>query len=98
MLSLCRPSLILLVSVFLTACTQFPSLDRTITPALEAAPYPELIAIEPVLARAKAPGVNRDVATTGLNARVSNLRARAARLRGSVLTGRERLRLERGMR
>lgn len=82
----------------LAACTQFPALDHTITPALENADYPALEPTEQLLARANTGSVN-PVQTEGiLNARVARLRARAARLRGSVLTGRERQRLEEGFR
>ncbi len=82
----------------LGACTQFPALDRTITPALENAEYPALVPIDGLLARAQAGQVDAVQTEAVLTARVAGLRARAARLRGSVLTGRERQRLEEGLR
>lgn len=41
----------LIFLVFLpVGCTQFPALDDRITPAMEAAPYPELVPLEGLLA------------------------------------------------
>lgn len=83
--------------VGLAACTQFPELDHTITPELEAARYPALVPLDPLLASAKARRVDPVQTQSALVARVARLRARAARLRGSVLTGRERQRLAQGL-
>lgn len=79
------------------ACTQFPDLDRTLTPELQASDYPALVPLAPVLASAQATGVEPERATARIDGRVAALKARAERLRGSVLTGRERQRLERGL-
>ena len=79
------------------ACTQFPALDRTLTPELEAAEYPALVPLGPVLAASQTPGVQPDLASAQLDARVAALKSRAARLRGSVLSGRARQRLENGL-
>ena len=92
-----RTAQILALILTLGACTQFPDLDRTITPAMEAAPDPELVPIEPLLAQATAGRVDPAETQDVLSARVARLRARAADLRGSVLTGAERQRLERGL-
>lgn len=93
-----RVLLILSVLALLTAgCAPLPDLDRTITPAMEAAPYPALVPLAPVLARANAPGVDPERGNGVLDARVAALKARAARLRGSVLTGRESQRLAHGL-
>jgi len=81
----------------LAGCTQFPALDRTITPALEAADYPTLEPLEPLLARTTARRADSGLVQAQLNARVVALQARAARLRGSVLSGRERQRLSNGL-
>lgn len=93
-IALCTIPLTLLV---LSACTQFPELDRTITPALENADYPALVPLEPLLAAAKAGRIDPVQTEATLNARIARLRARAARLRGAVLTGRERQRLAQGL-
>jgi hypothetical protein len=92
------PSLLVLPLLALGACTQFPALDATITPELEAAPYPDLVPLEPLLARAQAGQSDPVAVRSDLEGRLGRLRARAAGLRGSVLTGRERQRLEEGLR
>lgn len=80
------------------ACTQFPALDHTVTPELANADYPTLVTLGPVLASAQISGIEPVQATAAIDARVNALKARAARLRGSVLTGAERLRLANGLR
>lgn len=80
----------------LGACTQFPALDRTITPELERADYPALVPLDPVLATAKAGRMDAVQTEATLIARVARLRVRAARLQGAVLTGREKQRLAQG--
>lgn len=80
----------------LGACTQFPALDRTITPELERADYPALLPLDPLLATAQAGRVDAVQTEATLIARVARLRARAAQLQGAVLTGRERQRLAEG--
>lgn len=82
----------------LGACKQFPELDRNITPVVAEAGYPELVPLAPVLANAKNTGVDPIQASSAIDGRVAALKARAARLRGSVLTGRERQRLAQGLR
>lgn len=82
----------------LAACAQFPELDRTITPELQAADFPALVPIGPLIAGAQTDGVDAGQANAQIDARVAALRARAARMRGSVLTGRERQRLAQGLR
>jgi len=86
-----------IAALALAGCTQFPELDQRVTGALDAAEYPALVPVDPLLATATAGRV--DVAQTqgALEGRVARLRARAARLRGSVLSGRERQRLARGL-
>ena len=81
----------------LAACTQFPQLDRTLTPALADADYPALVPVEPLLAQATQGQVNPEATQANLQGRVARLRARAARLRGSVLSGREKQRLAQGL-
>lgn len=80
-----------------SACAQFPELDRTVTPELEAASFPALVPLEPILSRTRTAQRDNTQTQDVLEARVANLRARAARLRGSVLTGRERQRLAQGL-
>lgn len=69
-----------LICLILTACTQFPELDNTVTPDVEASDFPPLVPLEPLLAGA-APVVSDPVQTTEtLEARVAALRARASAL------------------
>lgn len=92
-----RPFLALIAAAGLAACTEFPALERTLTPALEAAPYPELVPLDPLLAQARAGQVDAVQTETTLEARVARLRARAARLRGPVISGAARQRLAEGL-
>ena len=67
----------LLLGVSLLAgCTQFPELDRTITPALEAAP-PDLVPIDP-LAKATAGRIDPARTEAALTGRTANLGPRGA--------------------
>ncbi len=96
-----RPALICVLTLAglnLAACTQFPELDHTQTDALENADYPTLVPLDPLLARASAPGPDPAETETDLTARLAGLRARADAMRGTVLTGAERQRLEDGLR
>lgn len=93
-----RPSLSVLTLCLISACTQFPELDETVTPELEAADFPALVPLDPILANARSAQSQTLRTEAALEARVANLRARAARLRGSVLSGPERQRLAEGLR
>ena len=87
-----------IVLLALNGCTQFPELEGTIRPEAQNSPYPKLVPINPLL-RAGAPSATDPVATeAALTQRLAGLRARADRLRGSVLSGRERQRLKNGLR
>jgi len=79
------------------ACTQFPVLDSRATPEMLAAQYPALVPIDPLLARAAADQIDATQTENAMDARVAGLQARAARLRGSVLTGTEKQRLDEGL-
>ncbi|MCX7566442.1 hypothetical protein OS189_08820 [Sulfitobacter sp. F26169L] len=92
------PAAICAAVTLLGACTDFPALDRTITPELSNADYPALVPLEPVLAAAQSNGVEPVQANAAIDRRVAALKARAARLRGSVLSGAERQRLKNGLR
>lgn len=85
------------LALCLSACTQFPELDRTVAPAQESAAYPALVPVEPLLAAATEGRVDPDQTEADLQGRLARLRNRAAGLRGSVLSGRERQRLAQGL-
>ena len=89
--------ILMAVLTLVGACTQFPALDRTVTPELETAAYPNLVPLAPVLAAANAGGVEPQQAGAAIDGRVAALKTRAARLRGSVLSGPERQRLAKGL-
>ena len=76
----------------LAACTQFPELDENLSPQARAAPFPELVPVEDLRAELTEARITNET-TTSLEARVASLRARAARLRGTVIdrTSRNRL-------
>jgi hypothetical protein len=93
-----RAILPLILLCLAAGCTQFPALDRTLTPELQDADYPELVPLGPVLASAQRSGADPARQNTAIDSRVAALQARAARLRGSVLNGAERVRLEEGLR
>ena len=84
--------------IALSACAQFPELDGTIAPELENAPFPDLVPLAPLFAQADATSNNAPDVEAALTPRLAALIARAARLRGPVLSTAERARLTRGVR
>ncbi|MEM6941563.1 MAG: hypothetical protein AAF943_16105 [Pseudomonadota bacterium] len=79
-------------------CTQFPELEGALTRDFSAAAYPDLLPIEPLLARSAISATDPLADQTLLNARLAALRAKAQKMRGSVLDGAARQRLENGLR
>lgn len=77
-------------------CTQFPDLDARNGPDMAAADYPLLVPIDGLLAGV---GTGAITATTDdeIAARAARLRARADRLRGSVLDNGTRRRMDSGV-
>ena len=84
-------------AVSFAACTQFPDLDHTQTNDLSRAEYPALVPIDPILAATYSTPPDFAAENERLNARLAALRSRANRMRGSVLTGAQRQRLENGL-
>ena len=80
----------------LAACTDFPELNDAVPPALETADFPNLVPVEPLLARAEDMQITEET-TAGITARVSRLRARAARLKHSVVDRGTRARMRDGV-
>jgi hypothetical protein len=95
----CRRSLAVLplCAALLAACTQFPALDDSVSAQTRAAPYPDLVPLERLTSQVPSPRADASATEAALNARLARLRARAAGLRGGVLTGREKLRLQQGL-
>jgi hypothetical protein len=79
------------VTVF-TGCSSFPQLDGAISPATQNAAYPTLIPIGQIITGAKNPQIH-DQSVAALTSRVTNLNARANRLRAPVLDATTRGRL-----
>ena len=71
---------LLLGVALLGGCTQFPALDRTITPEMEAADYPDLVPIDPLLAQAKAGRIDPVQTEAMLTGRAAQLQSRAGRI------------------
>lgn len=82
-----------MLTLALSACTQFPDLDRTTSAQTRRAPYPDLLPVEDLRAQVASPRAT-DRTTKSLEARIAALRARAARLRGTVIDGASRARLD----
>ena len=90
-----RPALVL--TLCLAACAEFPALDARIGPEAAAAPYPALVPLAPILAAADSQPRAAAGVEAGLASRIAALRARAATLRGPVLTTADRQRLGRAI-
>ncbi len=94
-----------LISVPLTAfslsllvgCANAPALDGRISAAAAAAPYPILQPLAPLLARAAEPGKITTPSMTRTDSTAAALRARAAALRGPVVDGATKSRMQRGV-
>lgn len=91
-----RLPLALLLAALAQGCAQFPALDGTVPPEAERAAFPRLVPLGPVLARAEEVQIT-EATEADINARVARLRARAARLRGSVVDGGTRARMRAGV-
>lgn len=82
----------------LAGCTQFPALEGRVGPEVAEAPYPDLVPLEQVFAQVDPTTVDPEREEAGLEGRLGRLRARADRLRGSVIGSEDRRRLEAGLR
>ena len=74
------PVLPVLLALLGAGCTRFPDLDGAAAVAAQAAPWPVLVPLDPLLAQGAAITITPAVASD-LDARAAALRARAARLR-----------------
>jgi hypothetical protein len=91
-------ALSLAFSLALGGCTQFPELNGTVAPELEAAAYPALVPLEPLLNSDTLPVTDTVQTTQDLQARIAALRARARALqRRAVVDGSARQRLSDGL-
>tara|TARA_R110002094_G_scaffold1589_3_gene6922 strand:+ start:1942 stop:2238 length:297 start_codon:yes stop_codon:yes gene_type:complete len=92
-----RPLLWFVPVLALIGCTQFPDLDGTVRPEVKDTPYPELVPLEPILAAADTISIDPDQTEATLTRRLSGLRTRANAMRGAVISGPEKKRLEEGL-
>lgn len=65
----------------LCACIDIPEVENIVPADIEAAPYPELVPLDPLLANAIPEGVDTTATTLTLQARIAALQARARALR-----------------
>ncbi|MEL6419257.1 MAG: hypothetical protein AAFV87_04650 [Pseudomonadota bacterium] len=88
------PCLVILAAI--SACTQFPELDDAVSEQAQAAPYPALVDLGPLVTEVRAGRTDPAEVETSVDARVAALRARAARLRGEVVDAETRRRMQAG--
>jgi hypothetical protein len=79
----------------LAACSDFPAFDTTIDAATRAAPSPDLVPLDPIIAAADRPSTITPTSVTQSEGRAASLRDRARALRGPLLSEPERDRLNR---
>ncbi len=89
------PIFILAATLLVASCATFPELDDTVSQSDKDAPYPTLANLDELLSSqpAQTPGTDPTIA----DSRLASLKARAARLRGPILTRAERRRLQGGV-
>ena len=81
-----------ITATVLVGCSDFPELDAAISPAARQAGYPSLLPMGPLMTDVAEVQITEETTAT-LHARASNLRARAARLRGPVVDSATRARM-----
>lgn len=91
-----RASFAFVLILSLTACAEFPELDAALTSEMKAAGYPALAPTSELEALQTPPQATATTAAS-VNTRVAALRARAARLSGSVVSGSDRARMRAGV-
>jgi len=93
-----RSSYLWAIALLATAgCTPFPQLDDSIRPEVRDADYATLVPLSTLQTSTDPIRVDPVQTQAQLNGRLAGLRARADRLRGTVLTGREKQRLQEGL-
>ena len=87
----------LFAAAALAACSQFPELQEDAALGGRDAPYPDLVPVETLRAQAPDAAITPE-SQTGMEARITRLRSRAARLKGTVVDGGTRARMSQGVR
>ncbi len=85
-----------LFALALSACATFPELDATLSAEAKDAEYPQLMPVSEMTAQAPDARITEQTASS-LNGRIAALRARAARLRGSVVDSATKRRMQAGV-
>lgn len=88
--------LILVATLALAACAQFPELDARTADIDPRTPYPALVPLDPLLAGATDDQITEETGPR-LEARAAALRARARSLRGAIIDDETRARMETGV-
>ncbi len=91
-----RPAFFALILPILGACTEFPSLDRAVDPAVFDTDYPALVPLETVTGTGPAPRTT-PADQAALAARAAALTARANRLGRTVIASEDRDRMDAGV-
>lgn len=92
-----RPWIAIVLICAVTACSQFPELDASVSEETRDAPYPELVPLEGLQARISDTSITPEM-RGGIEGRVARLRARAARLKRTVIDTDTRARMRAGVR
>ncbi len=88
------PLMAALIASLIAGCTPFPKLEESA--GARAAPYPDLVPVKDIVAQVP-PEPTDPESTTDLADRSARLKARAARLKGSVVDADTQERLESGV-
>ncbi|MDX1785773.1 hypothetical protein [Roseovarius sp. ZX-A-9] len=89
-------SITMILVAALSACSQFPELDAVVSDDIRDAPYPDLVPLDTLDIRTGPGRITPGTAQT-VEARVARLKARAARLRRTVIDGDTRARMRDGI-
>lgn len=85
-----------MICAALAACSTFPELDASVSDEVRDAPYPDLVPMASLEQRTTE-GRITDATLPDVNARIARLKARAARLRGTVIDAPTRRRMSGGV-
>ena len=89
-------TLALFFNAALTACSQFPQLDDTVSTSARNAAYPDLVPVENIQNQVPEARIEATDAMDA-TARAARLKARAARLKGAILDDATRQRMDAGV-
>lgn len=79
-----------------SGCAQFPELDASVSDTVRAQPFPDLVPLDGLQARLESTQITPE-SGPAVEARVTRLKARAARLRGAVIDAPTRARIKAGV-